>query len=147
MNNQFFLWFAVIAPCHEEKDYLLRENSYFLRLGSEDLVYLVQYCMFILLVNIIGLDFVIVFNFHRFKSFDLCLYGLYGLILVLFCLYGLILPKNGRFFLLSTFEASASVGHSFLSFLKSLFVEGLCELCWLLLLLRKRLSLFSFFLC
>ena len=29
------------------------------------------------------------------------------------CLYGLILPKNGRSFLLSTFDASASVGHSF----------------------------------
>ena len=32
-----------------------------------------NYCMFILLVIIIGLTFVIVFNFHRFKSFFLCL--------------------------------------------------------------------------
>ena len=32
-----------------------------------------NYCMFILLVIIIGLTFVIVFNFHHFKSFFLCL--------------------------------------------------------------------------
>ena len=49
------------------------------------------------------------------------------------------------FFLLSTSEASASVGHSFLSFLMGLLVEGLWELCWLLLLLRERLSLCSSF--
>ena len=63
------------------------------------------------------------------------------------CLYGLVLPKNGCFFFLFNFEASASVGHSFLSFLMDLFVESLCELCWLVLLLRERLSLFFFFLC
>ena len=43
------------------------------------------------------LDFVV-----PFLHFSFCL-----------CLYGLILPKSGRFFLLSTFDASASVGHSF----------------------------------
>ena len=59
-------------------------------------------------------------------------------------MYGLILPKNGGFFLLSTFEASASVGHSFLSFLLGLFAEDLSGLCWLLL-LQEWLSLFFFF--
>ena len=93
-----------------------------------------NYCMLVLLVIIIGLVFVIVFNFHGFKSF------------FLFLFIWSFLPKNGRFFLLSTFEASASVGHSVLSFLMRLFVEVLCELCWLLL-LRERLSLLFFFLC
>ena len=59
-------------------------------------------------------------------------------------MYGLILPKNGCFFLLSTFEASASVGHYFLSFLLGLFAEDLSALCWLLL-LQEWLSLFFFF--
>ena len=92
-----------------------------------------NYKMLILFVIIIGLAFVIFFNFHCFKSFFLSLF------------IWSYFTDNDRFFVLSTFEASASVGQSFLSFLLGLFDEGLCELCWLLLLLREQLSLFSSF--
>ena len=92
-----------------------------------------NYKMLILSVIIIGLAFVIFFNFHCFKSFFLSLF------------IWSYFTKNDRFFVLSTFKASASVGQSFLSFLLGLFDEGLCELCWLLLLLREQLSLFSSF--
>ena len=92
-----------------------------------------NYKMLILSVIIIGLAFVIFFNFHCFKSFFLSLF------------IWSYFTKNNRFFVLSTFKAWASVDQSFLSFLLGLFDEGLCELCWLLLLLREQLSLFSSF--
>ena len=129
MNSPFFLWLAFVAL--KKKNYLLR---HFLWLGSQHLAYLVQ-LLFILLVIIFGLPLAIVFKFHRFKSFFLSLF------------IWSYFTKNGRFFLLSTFGASANVGHSFLSFLMSLFVEGLYELCWSLLLLREQLSLFFSFFC
>ena len=109
MNSPFFLWLAFVAL--KKKNYLLR---HFLWLGSQHLAYLVQ-LLFILLVIIFGLPLAIVFKFHRFKSFFLSLF------------IWSYFTKNGRFFLLSTFGASANVGHSFLSFLMSLFVEGLYE--------------------
>ena len=92
-----------------------------------------NYKMLILFVIIIGLAFVIFFNFHCFKSFFLSLF------------IWSYFTKNDRLFVLSTFKAWASVDQSFLSFLMGLFDEGLCDLCWLLLLLREHLSLFSSF--
>ena len=92
-----------------------------------------NYKMLILFVIIIGLAFVIFFNFHCFKSFFLSLF------------IWSYFTKNDRFFVLSTFKAWASVDQSFVSFLMGLFDEGLCDLCWLLLLLREHLSLFSSF--
>ena len=68
--SSFFGWFLLLLG-HEEKNYLLRNCSHFLRFGSEHVAYLVQLFMFILLVIIIGPAFFIVFNFHRFKSFFL----------------------------------------------------------------------------
>ena len=91
--------------------------------------------MFILFFIIIGLTFT-KFLISTVSNLSYCL-----------CLYNLFYKKNGRLFLLSSFEASASVGHSFLSFLMVLFVESLCELCWLLLLLPERISFFFLFLC
>ena len=127
--SSFFDWLD-----HEEKHYLLQNCSHFLRLGSQHLTYLVQLLYARFVGHYYWSRFCHSFNFHGFKSFFPFLFIWYFFI------------KKWSFFLLSTFEASASVGHSLLSFLIRLFVEVLCELCWLLL-LRERLSLLFFFLC
>ena len=122
MNNQFFLWFVFVAAWPWRKKLSLTEllPSSLIWFGTSCVsgtIIACSFCCSLLLVSS-------------------CL-----------CLYGLILPKTGHFFLLFTFEAWASVGHSFLSFLLGLFAEDLFQLCWLLLVLRERLSLFFFFLC
>ena len=134
MSNQFFLWVAFVAPCRGRK----KNSSYgithiFFSLIRNILRIWHSYDIFILLVIIIGLAFVMILNFYLFKSFSR------------HCSY---FPKNcwlSSF--ISSLEASAGVGHSFLSFLMGLFIDGLCRLCWLLLLLLGRLLLFFSFFC
>ena len=57
---------------HEEKNYLLRNCLHFLQLFFLRIWH--NYGMSILLVIIIGVTFVIIFNFHHFKSFFLSLF-------------------------------------------------------------------------
>ena len=75
MNNQFLFWLAFVAPC----PWLKKIISYwiaqiFFNLVRNILCIWRNYGMLILLVIIIGLRFVIIFNFHRFKSFFLSLF-------------------------------------------------------------------------
>ena len=75
MNNQFLFWLAFVAPCPRLKKII----SYwiaqiFFNLVRNILCIWRNYGMLILLVIIIGLPFVIIFNFHRFKSFFLSLF-------------------------------------------------------------------------
>ena len=94
-----------------------------------------NYGMFILLIIIIGLTFVIIFNFHRFKSFFLSLFIWFYF------------TKKWSLFSPFLFRSFSWLRHSFLSFLMGLFVKGLCELCRVLLLLGERISLFFFYHC
>ena len=90
-------WLSLILG-NEGKNYLLRNWSHVFDLVRNILRIWYNYCVFILLVIIIGLTLVKVFNFHCFKSFFLSL------------IIWSYLTKNDRFLLLSTFVASTSVG-------------------------------------
>ena len=136
MNNQFFLWLTFVAPWPWRKNYVLQNfpkfySSWFGTSWISGTIMVSSSCWSLLIASLLQkFRIPIVSNLSSF-----------------ICLYGLILWKNSRFLFLFSFEGSVGVRHSFLPFLMGLFVEGLRELCWLLLLLEERLSLFFFFLC
>ena len=125
-----FAW-LLLRLGHEEKNISYRITDTLFNLVGDILRIWNNYDMFILLVIIIGLAFVIILNCMNCRSFFLTLF------------IWLYFAKKWSLF--SALKASAGVGHSFLSFLMGLFVGGLCGFCWLLLLLREQLSLFSSF--
>ena len=98
--SPFFRWLSLLHGWKEKND-LLRNFSRLLRLGLEHLGYLVQ----LLYVHFGGHYYWSRFC-HSFR----------------FLPFQIFLPVfvNGHFFLLSTFEASSSAGHSFLPFLMGL---------------------------
>ena len=125
MKNQFFLWLAFIAPWPWRKKLSLTEL--FTLIVWNILHIWHNYGMFILFFIIIGLTFTIIFNFHRFKSFLLSLF------------IWSYFTKKWSLFSPFLFQSFSWCRPFILSFLIGLSVEGLCELCWLLLLPRERL--------
>ena len=106
--SSFFGWLSLLHSWKEKND-LLRNYSHLLRLGLEHLAYLVQ----LLYVHFVGHYYRSRFR-HSFRFLP------FQIFLPVFVCTVLVYQKNGHFFLLSTFEASSSAGHSFLPFLMGL---------------------------